>query len=154
MPAPKEPTTFDGHLGSLIADSARRKGGRQFIADLIGVSVKTVNRRALGDGSYTVKELQIIADALNMKPIELVERALRDYGGGTVEEGVSKLIASEGHHVVSDPPASFEEHKRNRHSAPAGKRPSEMTEEELDAFEGEQAANRDPELGYDEPELP
>lgn len=144
MPAPKEPTTFDGHLGSLIADSARRKGGRAFIAELIGVSVKTINRRALGDGSYTVKELQIIADALNMKSTELVERALRDYSNGTVEEGVAKLIAAEGPAVMSEPPASLDERR--------SKAIADMSDEELEGLPS--AANNDPEIGYDEPEQP
>jgi transcriptional regulator with XRE-family HTH domain len=153
MPAPKQPTTFDAHLGSLIADTARRKGGRPFIAKLIGVSVKTVDRRALGDGSYSVKELNIIADALNTTPLALAEQALKNYADGSVEEGMEKLIRLEGPQVVSEPPASLENHRQKK-TPPLGKRPSEMTEEELDAFEGEQAANRDPELGYDEPELP
>lgn len=144
MPAPKEPTTFDGHLGSLIADSARRKGGRAFIADLIGVSVKTVNRRALGDGSYTVKELQIIADALNTTSAELVERALRDYSNGTVEEGVAKLIATEGPAVMSEPPVSLDERR--------SKSIADMTDEELEGLQN--AANTDPEIGHDEPEAP
>lgn len=144
MPAPKEPTTFDGHLGSLIADSARRKGGRAFIANLIGVSVKTVNRRALGDGSYTVKELQIIADALNTTSAELVERALRDYSNGTVEEGVAKLIATEGPAVMSEPPASLDERR--------SKSIADMSDEELEGLPN--AANTDPEIGHDEPEAP
>lgn len=146
MPAPKEPTTFDGYLGSLIADSARRKGGRQFIADLIGVSVKTVNRRALGDGSYTVKELQIIADALNTTSTELVERALRDYSNGSVQDGVSKLIAEEGPAAMSEPPISLAEQRSKK------KTPAEMTDEELEGVPS--AANTDPEMEYDEPEHP
>lgn len=154
MPAPKAPTTFDGYLGAFIADAARRKGGRAFIAELIGVSVKTVNRRALGDGSYTVKELQIIADALNMTSTEIVERALRDYANGSVEEGIEKLIQQEGHEVMSEPPVSLDHQRQKKTAGATGKRPSEMTEEELDAFEGESAANTDPELGYDEPEAP
>ncbi|WP_396657191.1 hypothetical protein [Microbacterium oxydans] len=153
MPAPKEPTTFDAHLGALIADSARRKGGRPWIAQLIGVSTKTVNRRALGDGGYTVKELQIIADALNTTSAELVEQALRNYSNGTAQDGIDKLLATEGYAVVSEAPTSLDSH-REKKAEGAGKRPSEMTEEELDAFEGEQAANRDPELGHDEPEVP
>lgn len=153
MPAPKQPTTFDGHLGALIADSARRKGGRAFLAELIGVSTKTIDRRSLGDGSYTVKEINIIAAALNTTPATLAEQALKNYANGTVEEGMQKLLAEEGHEVMSDPIPSIED-QREKRQAPAGKRPSEMTEEELDAFEGEQAANRDPELGFDEPEAP
>lgn len=146
MPAPKKPTTFDAHLGALIADSARRKGGRPFIAHLIGVSGKTIDRRALGDGGYTVKELHIIASALNTTATALAEQALKNYADGTVEEGMAKLLAEEGPEVMSEAPISIDAHRR--------KKPSEMTEEELDAFEGESAANTDPEIGYDEPEAP
>lgn len=119
MPAPKTPTTFDGHLGSIIADAARRKGGRPRVAELIGVSTKTIDRRALGDGSYTVKEVHIIADALNTTGLKLIEQALRDYAGGTVEDGVAKLIAAEGavlvpEEEVSPAPVNIETHKKNK----------------------------------------
>lgn len=145
MPAPKDPTTFDGHLGSLIADSARRKGGREFVAQLIGVSKKTIDRRALGDGGYTVKEAHIIADALNTTASALIEQALRDYANGTVEEGVAKLINAEGVTLVSDPPISLADKRK-------GRTPAEMTDEELESERS--AANTDPEIGYDEPDTP
>lgn len=142
MVAPKKPETFDAHLGALISNLARPKGGRAYLADLLGYNVKTINRRSVGDGEYSVKELNIIAPALGMTPAEIVDLALRNYSGGSAQEGIDKLLAEEG---VSDAPISLDARR---------KKPSEMTEEELDAFEGEQAANRDPELGHDEPELP
>lgn len=127
-------------MGSLIADSARRKGGRPFIARLIGVSTKTVDRRALGDGSYSVKELHLIADALNTSVTELVERALRDYANGTVEDGVKKLIEEEGAQLVSEPPANLD--------AQRSKTIADMSDEELEGLPN--AANNDPEIGHDE----
>lgn len=142
MPAPKKPTTFDAHLGALIADSARRKGGRPFIAQLIGVSTKTVDRRALGDGSYTVKEINLIAAALNTTPTALAEQALKNYADGTVEEGMAKLLAEEGHEVMSEPPVSLD--------ARRSKSIADMSDEELEGLPN--AANTDPEIGYDEPE--
>lgn len=142
MPAPKKPTSFDGHLGSIIADSARRKGGRPFIAQLIGVSAKTVDRRALGDGSYSVKELHLIADALNMSATELVERALRDYSNGTPEDGVQKLIRAEGANLVSDRPASLSERR-------SAKTPADMSDTEREGLP-HAAFTNDPEIGHDE----
>lgn len=142
MPAPKKPTTFDAHLGALIADSARRKGGRPFIAQLIGVSTKTVDRRALGDGSYTVKEINLIAAALNTTPTALAEQALKNYADGTVEEGMAKLLAEEGHEVMSEPPVSLD--------ARRSKSIADMSDEELEGLPN--AANTDPEIGHDEPE--
>lgn len=151
MVAPKKPETFDAHLGALISNLARPKGGRAFIAELLGYNVKTINRRSVGDGEYTVREMNLIANALGMTSAEIADLALRNYSGGTAEDGIRKLLEEEG---LSEGPASLDAHREKKAARPAGKRPSEMTEEELDAFEGESAANTDPELGHDEPDAP
>lgn len=142
MPAPKKPTTFDAHLGTLIANLADDKGGRPFVASVLGVSLKTIDRRVLGDGSYTVKEVNLIADALHMTYDEIVNLALRKYADGSREDGIRKLIAAEGVHLVSEPPVSLDQHRK--------KKPSEMTDEELEGVPS--AANTDPEIGHDEPD--
>ena len=145
MPAPKKPVTFDAHLGSLIANLADDRGGRAFIASLLGVSPKTIDRRVLGNGSYTVKEVALVADALKMTYDEIVNLALRKYADGSVEDGVRKLISEEGLHLVSDAPASLDAHRKK-------KTPAEMTEDEMESERS--AANTDPEIGFDEPDTP
>lgn len=149
---PTEDKSFDAHLGSLISSLARLKGGRSFVADLLGLDVKTITRRAAGNGEYSVRELNLVADAFGMTANEILSLALRNYSGGTSEDGVRKLVTESK--AVSEPPTNLDHHRLNRRSAPKGKRPSDMTEEELDAFEGEQAANRDPEIGHDESQTP
>lgn len=145
MPAPKDATTFDGHLGQLISNLARPHGGRKMIADLIGVSTKTIDRRALGDGGYTVRDLHLIAAELHVSAQELIDMALRAYGKGDAAEGLRKLIEVEGVHLVSEPPTNLTDHRRK-------KTPAEMTFEELESERS--AANTDPEIGFDEPEAP
>lgn len=93
MPAPKKPETFDAHLGAVINGLARPHGGREWLMDLLGVSKKTIDRRMTGENSLLVKELQLVADAVNSTPEDLVEQALRNYGDGDRDAGLAKLHA-------------------------------------------------------------
>lgn len=138
---PTEEKSFDAHLGSLISSLARLKGGRAFLADLLGLEVKTISRRAAGTGQYSVRELNIVAYALGMTADEILSLALRNYSGGTAEDGVRKLV-EEGK-AVSEPPVSLDKRRESkktaRHDGDA-------------AREGTpNAANDDEEMGFDEP---
>ena len=137
----KLPETFDQHLGSVIDGLAKARGGRAWLATLTDWSEGTVERRVTGRTAFTVKELSIIAKALHTDRETIVGQALRNYAGGTDQDGIEKLMREEVD--VSDRPASLEAHRRK-------KKPSEMSEEELHAFEGEFAANTDAEYGHDE----
>lgn len=145
MPIRKLPVTFDQHLGFVIDGLAKPRGGRQWLATLTDWSEGTVERRVTGRTEFTVKELEIVAAALGSSPATIVSHALRNYASSTEQDGIAKLLREEG--PVSETPISLTE-RRSR------KKPSDMTEEELDAFEGEVAANTDPELGRDEPDAP
>lgn len=136
MPKKKLPQTFDAWLGKVIDDEAVAHGGRATLATWLGVSEQTINRRARGEVSYTVKDVHTIAAHLGIPASEIVERALSRYGG------LDKLLAES----VSDLPPSLEAHRAKK------KTPAEMTEEELEGLSN--AANTDPEHEADEPELP
>ena len=94
-PRKKNPTTFDGWLGRIIDNETDTEGGRAMVARWIGVSEQSVNRRARGEVPYLAREVEIIAAHIPPSAAELVERALRSYGG------MAKLLA-EYETVVSD----------------------------------------------------
>lgn len=144
MPAPKKPETFDEHVGSIVGGLARAHGGRPYLQRLMDWSLQTVNRRVSGSHGFTVKELQIVAPAINSTPEEITDQALKNYGNGSKEDGLRKLIAAEGLHLVSEAPISLDAHRK--------KTPKDMSEEELE--EERSAANRDPQHLEDEPEAP
>ena len=137
--------SFEWHLGAVVEGLALPHGGRQFLIELLPWSKNTVIRRLKGESEFTVKELEIVAKAVNADPGEIVAQALRNYSGGDAEEGVQKLLVEEAAGPLSDAPASLAEHRAN-------KTPAEMTEEEMEGVLN--AANRDPEIGRDEPEQP
>lgn len=133
MPIRKLPVTFDQHLGSVIDGMAKARGGREWLATLTRWSEGTVERRVTGRAEFSVKELEIVAAALGSSPSNIVGQALRNYANGSEQDGIAKLIREEG--PVSAAPISLDA-RRGR-----PKLPSEMTEEELHAFEGETAAH-------------
>lgn len=139
MAEDKTPKSFDASLGSLIMSLSRHKGGRQFLADLLGYNPKTISRRSVGDGEYSVRELNIVASKLGMTAEEILNLALRNYSGGTAEEGVIKLVAEGG---VSEAPASFEAHRKSKLT------PKDMSDTDLEGIPN--AADSDPEIGTDE----
>lgn len=89
-PRKKTLTTFDEWLGKIIDDESETHGGRPAIASWIDVSEQSVNRRARGEVAYLAREVEIIASHIGVPTAELVERALRRYGG------TEKLIAEYG----------------------------------------------------------
>lgn len=144
MPAPKKPMTFDQHLGAVVSGLAKPHGGRPFLIDLLDWSKGTVDRRMAGTAPFLVKELEIVARALNTTPAAIAEQALRNFSDdGSEQSGMQKLIEAEAP-AVSEPPVSLDAHRR--------KTPADMTDDELEAERS--AANTDPELGHDEPDAP
>lgn len=104
---------------------------QEVVAERAGMSVWTLQRKLKAKAPITATDLVILSKAIGVSPAEVIEEAQRDV------EHAEKLVSA------GIPTITEQRFK---------KRPSEMTEEELDAFEGEQAANRDPEIGHDEPE--
>ena len=141
MPTPKKPQTFDQHLGSVVGGLAKPHGGRPFLIGLLDWSKGTVDRRVSGDTSFLVKELEVVARALNTTPAEIAEQALRNFSeDGTAQGGLEKLKA-ESAPAVSPAPVSLEDQRKK-------KTPKDMTDAELE--EEQSAANTDPEIGFDE----
>lgn len=143
MPIRKLPVTFDQHLGSVIDGLAKARGGREWLATLTRWSEGTVERRVTGRAEFSVKELEIVAAALGSSPVSIVGQALRNYANGSEQDGIAKLLREEG--PLSEAPVSLDA-RRGR------TKPSEMTEEELHAFEGESAAHTRNDFPTQEPE--
>lgn len=140
-PRKKTPTTFDGWLGKIIDDESETHGGRPAIASWIDVSEQSVNRRARGEVAYLAREVEIIASHIGVPTAELVERALRRYGGP------EKLIAEYGPQAgMSDAPDTVDELAKKREEKDLG---SDFDEDDYAS-----AANHDVEHDQDEPEQP
>lgn len=138
MPIRKLPKTFDQHLGSVIDGMAKAKGGRPWLATIAPWSPGTVERRMTGRAEFTVKELEIVANALNTTPALIVSQALRNYADGSEQDGIDKLLREEG--PVSEAPVSLDE-RRSRSIA-------DMSDEELEGLRS--VANKDKGIGFDE----
>lgn len=108
---------------------ARKRLTQEQIADRANMSLVTLQKKLRGRSPISATDLVVLAQAIGVDPAKVLEDALEDMNA--TSEGV----------------ASIADQRRK-------KRPSEMTEDELDAFDGEQAANTDDELGHDEPESP
>lgn len=80
-PRKKTPVTFDEWLGKTIDDETNARGGRAVVAQWIGASPQSVNRRARGEVPYLAREVEIIANRIDIPTAELVSRALRGFGG-------------------------------------------------------------------------
>jgi len=111
---------------------ARKRLTQEELAERAQMSIWTLQKKLRGRAPITATDLVIIARAIGIDPGKVLQEAIEE-----VDE--AERLASEGI-------ASISEHRN--------KKPSEMTEEELDAFEGESAANKDKELGHDEPDAP
>jgi transcriptional regulator with XRE-family HTH domain len=58
--------------GAVRAEIARQRCGRAALADAIGVSRATIDRRLAGDQEFTVTELQAAADFLGVSLTKLL----------------------------------------------------------------------------------
>lgn len=92
--------TFDDWLGKVIDDAARPFGGRAKIAEWIGISPKTAERKGRGESPYLVREVEIIASHVNESASKLASDALSKYGG------IAKLLREEGGDQSGEGPSS------------------------------------------------
>lgn len=106
------------------------------VAEKSGMSVWTLQKKLKARAPITATDLVVLSQAIGVDPTEVLKEAMRD---------VEKLEAAS----VSEAPVSIADHLEKKVSA---KKPSEMTGDELDAYEGNRAANTDAEIGHDEPE--
>jgi len=135
--------TFDWHLGAVVEGLALPHGGRQFLIDLLPWSRNTVIRRLKGEAEFTVKELELVAHKINATPGEIIAQALRNYSGGTAEDGIRMLMEEEtAKMAVSAPPASLDAKRKQKSST------EHMTDDQLEAERS--AASTDPEHLEDE----
>lgn len=141
MPAPKQPKTFDQHLGQVINGLARPLGGRPYLAELLNLSQGTIDRRMAGDTPTLARELELIAPALHTTAEAIVAQALRNYGDGDAEAGRLKLARENA--PMSAPVISLDARRKT---------PATMTDDELEAERN--AASTDPEHQHDEPDTP
>lgn len=126
------PVKFDAWLGKIVDDETQTYGGRAAVAEWIGVSEQTMNRRARGEAPYLAREITIIAKRIEIPVAEIVTRALRGYGG------MDKLIAE--YQTKSEPPANIADYRQ----------PDLATMPEEQLTRGKYAAGRDDELEHPE----
>lgn len=93
------PRTFDEHLANVVESKRAKKNLTvEELADAAGIGYQTMRRR-LGGSPFTVNELERVSRAVDVSAADLVEEALKDYGG------MEKLLAeyvSEGAGNVTD----------------------------------------------------
>lgn len=111
----------------------RKRLTQEEVAERAGLPLTSLQKKLKGNAPITATDLVMIARAIGVDPVEVMAEVMKD--------------AEQAEAQMSEGVASIAEQRRK-------KRPSEMTEEELDAFDGGQAANTDPEIGHDEPEAP
>lgn len=105
---------------------ASKRLTQEEIADRTQMSIWTLQKKLRGRAPITATDLVVIAQAIGVSPAKILTDALEDLEEQKMSRGVANIA----------------DQRR--------KKPSEMTEEELDAFNGEQAASTDPEIGHDE----
>lgn len=108
---------------------ASKRLKQEDIAERANMSIWTLQKKLRGRAPVTATDLVVIARAIGVSPSKILDEALEQ----VAEE---ELLASEGVVSIAD--------QRRK------KTPADMTDDEL---EGERnAANTDPEIGYDEPD--
>jgi transcriptional regulator with XRE-family HTH domain len=76
------PVTFSQHLGAEIeARFGKKSMGQEEIALCAGWSTSTVGRKIRGESPLLVSELLALAEYLNVPSSEIVDQALKDFGG-------------------------------------------------------------------------
>lgn len=110
---------------------ARKRLTQERIAAATDMPLVTVQKKLRGRSPISATDLVILARAIGVEPAKVLEDAL-------AEVAEQERLASEGIASISD--------QRRK------KKPSEMTDEDLEGERG--VANTDPEHEEDEPELP
>lgn len=110
----------------------RKRKTQEELAAQAEIPLTSLQKKLAGRAPITATDFVMLSLAIGVDPVDVMAEVMKEYE-------TAERLASEG-------VASLADHRR--------KKPSEMTEEELDAFEGESAANTDPEIGFDEPDAP
>ncbi|MDQ0726852.1 helix-turn-helix domain-containing protein [Microbacterium sp. W4I20] len=108
----------------------KRRLTQEELARRVEMPLVTLQKKLRARAPITATDLVLLSNAIGVDPAKVLTDAMEELAN-------AERLASEGIPTIA---------------GQRKKRPSEMTEEELDAFEGEQAANRDPELGHPEPD--
>lgn len=111
----------------------RKRLTQEEVAERSDIPLTSLQKKLRGNAPISATDLVVISQAIGVDPTAVMAEILSELG--------------ERDPGMSDAPASLADHRKK-------KKPSEMTDEELDAFDGQSAANTDPELGYDEPDSP
>ena len=111
----------------------RKRLTQEELAERASIPLTSLQKKLKARAPITATDLVVLAQAIGVDPVDVMAEIVK-------ETEIAERQASEGVASISD--------QRRK------KKPSEMTEEELDAFEGERAANTDREIGHDEPESP
>lgn len=118
---------------------ARKRLTQEQIAAATDMPLVTVQKKLRGRAPISATDLVVLSRAIGVDPAKMLEEALADLAEAEVIKDTEREES-----LMSEGVVSLSEHRR--------KKPSEMTDEEL---EGERsAANTDPEIGHDEPDAP
>lgn len=99
----KPPTNFDGHVGNVVDSIARLKNMRQEdLAQSAAIPPSNLGKSIRGVRSFSIKEITRISDVLKTPASEIVDAALKEYGGGDRDRGMRKLIMSDAPPNVTD----------------------------------------------------
>lgn len=129
---PEQITPISRAISDILTGAYMKKRlTQEVIAERADMSIWTLQKKLKARAPITATDLVILSKVIGVDPSDVLAEAMSDV------EQAEKLVSA------GIPTITEQRFK---------KRPSEMTEEELDAFKGEQAANRDPEIGHDEPE--
>lgn len=129
---PEQITPISRAISDILTGAYMKKRlTQEVVAERADMSIWTLQKKLKARAPITATDLVVLATAIGVDPAKVLEEAMEDVAN-------AEKLVSAGIPTITE--------QRSK------KRPSEMTEEELDAFEGEQAANRDPEIGHDESE--
>lgn len=106
----------------------RKRMTQEELSERSGIPLPSLQRKLKGHAPITATDLVVLSRAIGIDPVKVM--------GEVIEE------SDTAEHQASEGIASISEHRR--------KKPSEMTEEEMEGIPS--AANTDPEIGHDEPE--
>lgn len=136
MPKKIKPTTFEAHLGAVVASLIDLTGQtREEVADKIGVSRTTFTRHLRGEsGGLLVNELIWFCNEYGGSPGEIIETALKNFGGIEKTLSTVSVAASTTNDIDT---------KRKQNEART------MTPEQIEMTK--HAATHDTEMDEDEP---